>query len=143
MRGSVVFCAVLLGAFFLTGSVAVPALANNEPAWERQAEDNFYLPAGTAGELMSKHEWEQHWKAMENMGPRHQSRYRREWHVKMMQRAQQRGINMPGMGGYHGGGKGMGMGQGGAGGKGMGTGQGGGGQSGAGGQQQGSGQNSQ
>lgn len=109
----VILGALWLAAFFITAGPAVPARAQNEPAWQRQAEENFYLPPGTAGKLMTKHEWEQHWKAMANMGVRHQSRYRREWHVKMMQRARQRGIRLPGLGNGQGAGQGMGSGRGG------------------------------
>lgn len=97
-----------VGFLFLAvvAGISTSAQAQSEPEWQRQAEDNFYLRPGMADQLMTKHEWEQHWKEMQNMGPQQQAQYRQEWHVKMMQRAREKGIDVHGgMGPHHGTGK--------------------------------------
>lgn len=92
------FICYSVGFLFLAvvAGISTSAQAQSEPEWQRQAEDNFYLRPGMADQLMTKHEWEQHWKEMQNMGPQQQAQYRQEWHVKMMQRARKRELTFMG-----------------------------------------------
>ncbi len=100
-----------IGAF-LALPLSSPLLvgAAGEKQWEKQAEESFFLGRGMGRQLMTQGEWLEHQQKMRTLAPQERAQYRQEWHKKMFERAQERGITMPEMAGPHG--KGMGPGSG-------------------------------
>ncbi len=88
------------------------AQAQAPSQWEQQAEEQFWLGRGMGRRLMTEQEWQEHRQKMQTMTPEERQKYREEWHKKMVERAQERGITIPETPGPHGPGKGMGPGRG-------------------------------
>lgn len=108
-----------IGRVVLTGvlvvSVTVPpslAQAPAESRWGRQAEDAFRLGPGIGPQLMTEQEWQQHRQKMQALSAEEWERYRAEWHQRMVERARERGLNLPETPGPRPGGPGMGTGPG-------------------------------
>jgi len=90
---------------------SAPAKAESQFAaqngWEQQAERELFLPQGMAGQLMTQEEWQKHQQQMQDMTDEQREQYRQQSHKKMMQRAKDRGLNMPQVPPGHGTGGGM------------------------------------
>lgn len=63
--------------------------------WSKKAEEDFFLSPGMGHKLMSKEEWQMHWKKMQNMKPDERMAYRDQWHKKFMQEAREKGMDIP------------------------------------------------
>ena len=88
--------AVLTVAWLIMGMPApVSAQPADETGWEEQAERSFSLPQGTASQLMTQEEWQQHRQKMLGLDREKRNKYRKEWHDEMIERAKERGLSMP------------------------------------------------
>lgn len=106
-----------LGIVVIAGLLAIPltwplTVGAAEEQWEQQAEETFQLGRGMGRQLMTQEEWLEHRQKMQSLSPEERERYRQEWHKKMVERAQERGITMPETPGPHRGEGGMGTGPG-------------------------------
>ncbi len=89
--------------------------------WDDDADQTFWLGRGMGRQLMTQEEWREHQQKMRGMSVEEKSRYREEWHNKLIERAREKGITTPQTPGPH---RGAGPGQGTARGGGMGGGMG-------------------
>jgi hypothetical protein len=82
-----------------SGLVAGTAWAQGRgrgPAWQQEAEQTFRMGRGLAPQLMTEEEWREHQQKMRTMTGEERERYRNEVHQRMMERAQERGMALPG-----------------------------------------------
>lgn len=117
---------VLATAWMVFPAVPAHSQQMNQQRWMEQAEETFGLGRGLGRQLMTREEWRDHQRKMQQLSPEERQSYRNEWHRKLQERAREKGLSMPagpGMGrGPEGGMMGPGSGMGG---RGMGGGRGG------------------
>jgi hypothetical protein len=72
-----------------------PAGKGKGPRWDQDAEQTFHMGRGMGRQLMTEEEWKEHQAKMRGMTAEERTRYREEWHKKMMERAKEKGISIP------------------------------------------------
>lgn len=87
--------ALALGAGPALGQARAPAPAG-PPAWSGQAEETFMLGRGMGPRLMTEQEWREHQEKMRTMTAAEREQYRQEVHARMLERARDQGLAMPG-----------------------------------------------
>jgi hypothetical protein len=65
------------------------------PRWDQDAEQTFRMGRGMGRQLMTEEEWKEHQAKMRGMTAEERTRYREEWHKKMMERAKEKGVTIP------------------------------------------------
>jgi hypothetical protein len=73
-----------------------PAGKGPGPRWDQDAEQTFRMGRGMGRRLMTEDEWKEHREKMRGMTPEERTRYREETHQRMMERAKEKGITVPG-----------------------------------------------
>ncbi len=122
---AILMAVLVLGSVLLLPPPAVSAeedsgaQAQEETRWENRAEKSLGLGPGLARQLMTEEEWREHHRKMQTMTSEEREQYRKEVHQQMVERAKEKGVEIPdkprrtdgdrggkGMGGGRGGGRG-------------------------------------
>lgn len=100
-----------IGTPLIAGAQAPPPGAGQRGGgrrWDQDAEESFHLGRGVGPRLMTEEEWREHQQKMRTMTAEERERYRTEVHQRMMERARERGVEIPPMTGPRGGAGGAG-----------------------------------
>lgn len=92
--------AIMVSFIFLFGASDVRAQQTSPGTksganWSMQAEESFYLNSGMAERLMTQDEWQKYSQKMQGMKADEREEFRREMHSKMMDRAREKGLQVP------------------------------------------------